>query len=78
TLAQMQETFGLSIEELNTYLRAYLDSLASGEKYKLSVANSLWFRDDESLVIEKDFLQKNADYYNASLYQSAFDKSTLE
>lgn len=78
TLAQMENVFGLSIPELNDYLHTYLESLPSGDKYKTSLANSIWFRDDESLTVEPNFLQTNADYYGASIYKAAFDDATLK
>ena len=78
TLAQMEETFGLTTEEMNRYLYAYARSLPQGEKYKLSLANAIWFRDREGLSFEEDFLQTNADWYDAGLYQAPFDDSTLK
>ena len=78
TLAQMEETFGLTTEELNWYLYAYTRNLPQGEKYKLSPANAIWFRDREDLFFEEDFLQTNADWYGAGLYRAPFDVSTLK
>lgn len=78
TLAQMEETFGLTTEEMNRYLYAYTRDLPQGEKYKLSPANAIWFRDREGLLIEEDFLQTNADWYDAGLYRAPFDDSTLK
>ena len=78
TLTQMQTVLGkdISIDELNEYLYYYVKKLPSGEKAKLSIANSIWFRD--GLTVEKDFLQKNADYYKAAAYKSDFDEQTVE
>lgn len=78
TLTQMEDVLGLSVEELNPYLYAYKEALASGNKYKLDIANSIWFKDDESLTVNPDFLQANADWYDAELYQAPFDNSTLK
>ena len=78
TLAQMEETFGLTAEEMNRYLYAYTGDLPQGEKYKLSPANAIWFRDREGLFFEEDFLQTNADWYDAGLYRAPFDDSTLK
>jgi serpin B len=78
TLAQMENVFGLSVPELNAYLHAYLKYLPSGDKYKVSVADSIWFKDDESLTVEPGFLQTNADYYDASIYKATFDDATLK
>ncbi len=80
TLAQMEEILGgtFKIDDLNKYLRGYSDSLTSTEKAKLSIANSIWFRDDEnSIQVNPDFLQTNADYFNADAYKVAFDDQTI-
>ncbi|HOL17231.1 MAG TPA: serpin family protein [Bacillota bacterium] len=81
TLAQMEEVLGrgMGIDELNEYLYSYARSLAGDDQSKLSIANSIWFRDDENrLTVEKEFLQKNADYYGAAAYKSAFDGQTIK
>ncbi len=78
TLAQMEETLGLSVDELNAYIYAYMESLPSGEEYKVNLANSIWFKDDETLTVEEDFLQRNADYYGAAAYKAPFNDTTLE
>lgn len=76
TLAQMEDVFGVSAEELNKYLHSYMESLSVGEKYKLTMANSIWLRDSLKNV-RQDFLQTNADYYGADIYRRAFDNVTL-
>lgn len=81
TKTQMEALLGgtKTIDTLNEYLYTYVKSLPSGEKSKLKIANSIWFRDDEyRLTIDRNFLQKNADYYGASVYKSAFDGQTLK
>ncbi len=78
TLAQMENIFGLSVGEINEYLSAYMKSLPAGDKYRLSLANSIWFRDDDRLSVNQKFLQLNADYYGASVYKAAFDEATLK
>ena len=77
TLSEMQETLGLTTDELNIYLYTYLNSLPQGEKYKLSVANSIWFNDDSLLTVNNDFLQENADYYGAEIYKTPFNTQTM-
>lgn len=77
TRAQMESVLGMTAEELNNYLYSYINSLPIKNKYKLKVANSIWYRDSEFFVPNRDFLQTNADYYGAQLYQSDFDSSTL-
>lgn len=81
TKAEMEKLLGgdIPLEELNEYLYTYINSLPSTEKYKLELANSIWFRDDaERLTVEKDFLQTNADYYGAQAYKEPFDQQTVK
>lgn len=68
----------LSLDELNKYLYSYVNGLPSDEAYKMRLANSIWFRNEENrLTVRQDFLQKNADYYGAAAFQSAFNDQTL-
>ncbi|MBR5264349.1 MAG: serpin family protein [Clostridia bacterium] len=78
TLAEMEKVLGgdLSLEQLNQYLSAYAESLPSTEKTKLLINNAIWFK--EGYPIYTDFLQTNANYYGADLYQAPFGIDTLE
>lgn len=76
TLAQMEQVLGMGTEELNSFMRAYLDLLPESKVYKLSLANSIWFKDDPRFQVEQSFLQTNADYYGANAYKAAFDEAT--
>lgn len=81
TLDEMEKLLGQGIPliELNAYLYSYSNSLPDENNSKLRIANSIWFRDDEGrLTVEKDFLQTNANYYNAAAYRSRFDETTLK
>ncbi len=76
TLTEMEQVLNADIQGLNDYLKAYTAYLPSSEKYKVSLANSIWFKDDESLTVNKDFLQTNKDYYNADIYKAPFNERT--
>ena len=76
TLAQMEQVLGMETEALNSFMRAYLDLLPESKVYKLSLANSIWFKDDPRFQVEQSFLQTNADYYGADAYKAAFDEAT--
>ncbi|MBQ7773643.1 MAG: serpin family protein, partial [Bacteroidales bacterium] len=77
TLRQMEEVLGLPREELNSYMYTYMSRLPQGEKYKLSMANSIWFADKNTFRVNQEFLQTNADYYGADIYKCNFDNSTV-
>ncbi len=78
TKTQMETVLGAPVSELNDYLCAYMRSLPESEKYKLSIANSIWFTDNTGFTVNKDFLHANADYYGADIYQAPFDASTCD
>ena len=76
TLAQMEQVLGMDVDNLNSYMLAYLDLLPETKDYKMSLANSIWFKDDPNFTVEQSFLQTNADYYGAGAYKAAFDEGT--
>ena len=76
TLAQMEQVLGMDVDNLNSYMLAYLDLLPEAKDYKMGLANSIWFKDDPDFTIEQRFLQTNADYYGAGAYKAAFDEGT--
>ena len=73
TRVQMMEVLG---EDLNEYLYAYQTSLPQGNKYKLNIANGIWFKDVESLQVKENFLTANQNYFNAALYKAPFNETT--
>ncbi len=76
TKAEIENAIGMSTNELNLFLYTYVNSLPQGEKYKLSVANSIWASD--TFHANEDFLQANKDYYDADIYKVPFNNSTLK
>lgn len=75
TKAQMMDVLG---DHLNEYLKAYQAALPQGEDYKLHIANGIWFRDEEFLTVQEDFLKTNQEYFNAGLYKAPFDDITCK
>ena len=76
TLAQMEAVLGMPIEELNKNLYAYTCDLYVGEDCKVSLADSIWYRDGDSFTVRKEFLQTCADWYEAQQYAAPFDETT--
>ena len=80
TLVQMEHLLcgSIPLKEMNEYLFSYVNRLPSENNAKLNIANSIWFRNNENrLHVERDFLQRNADYYGAAVYSAAFDDQTV-
>ncbi len=79
TRAQMENAFGMDVDQLNRSLYAYTSSLYRADDCKLSLADSIWFRDEENrLHVNEEFLQANADWYDAQIYAAPFDNTTLK
>ena len=79
TLAEMAKVLGTDIDTLNEYLYTLRTSQQNTADARLVSANSIWFRDDkERISVLPEFLQKNADYYGAASYASAFDQGTAD
>ncbi|HHU52957.1 MAG TPA: hypothetical protein GXZ43_02605 [Clostridiaceae bacterium] len=81
TLQQMTDTLHSDPATLNQYLYSY-DSLLKqqDETVKLNLANSIWFNKDEAddIQVKPEFLQMNADYYNAALRELKFDDTAKD
>lgn len=77
TLKQYEDAFGVSIEEINNLMAYMMSNLQNDENSKLSLANSIWIKDDDGLTVNKDFLQTNADFYGAGVFKSPFDEGTI-
>ncbi|MBQ3155277.1 MAG: serpin family protein [Clostridia bacterium] len=80
TLEEMQALLGgdIPLDELNAYLYEYVGSLPSSDKYKVELANSIWFREQNGFEVYESFLQTNADYYKSQAYAAPFDDTTVE
>ena len=76
TLAQMEAVLGMPIDELNKALYAYTSGLYTGKDCKVSVADSIWYRDGDSFSVREEFLQTCADWYEAQQYAAPFDETT--
>ncbi len=64
----------ITLDDLNIGLNDWMNSLMSKDRIaKLSITNSIWLR--EGYKANKDFLQRNADYYSAYIRSLNFSDS---
>lgn len=73
TRTQMEEILGGSVEQLN----GALTGLGQENDSPLYVANSIWFAEGGRITPNSDFLQINADYYGAGVFEAPFDQTTV-
>lgn len=77
TLKQMETTMGMPVPELSAWLSDYREALPRADKYKLNMANGIWFTEDKRFTVEPDFLKTNEKLFGAGVYRAPFDDSTL-
>lgn len=77
TRFQMEQTLGMPVDKLNEYLYSYIHHLPNEKDCQFHLANSIWLRDAKDFIVDDNFLKNNAKYYDAGIYQSAFDDQTL-
>lgn len=76
TLDQFKKLLGgsnFSIDQLNRFYYTMSSDLQNDKINKIHLANSIWYRQDESLKVKPDFLQTNADFFKAAAYKADFN-----
>lgn len=76
TRTQIEQALGMTVSQLNRCLLGYTSSLET-DNVKLALANSLWIDGALAGDVKSDFLQANADYYAAQVYETPMDDSTV-
>ncbi|MBO5164006.1 MAG: leucine-rich repeat protein [Ruminococcus sp.] len=77
TKTEMENVLGgMPMDTLNEYLYTQRVSQSDTENCSLKTANSIWARDGRIKVFP-EFLQKNADYYGADVFNAPFDDTTV-
>ncbi|NLB43130.1 MAG: hypothetical protein GX815_12930 [Clostridiales bacterium] len=75
-MAEALSAASMSPEEFNEACRDYISILRTmGEKTELSIANSVWYRNE--FPIAKDFLQTNANYFDATAQSLDFNDTSV-
>lgn len=77
TKTEMENVLGgMPIDTLNEYLYTQRVTQPNTDKCSLKTANSIWARDGR-IKVYPEFLQKNAGYYSADVFNAPFDETTV-
>ncbi len=76
TLAEMEELFGMGAEELRSFAYSYMYPKLNDPQ--LSIANSVWVNNMDGLRVNEEFLQNNAQYHKADVFEAEFGGKTVE
>lgn len=79
TLSQMEEVlFGYEdLEDINKKLSGLSDTLGQYEDVSWKMANSLWFREQEVIQLQDDYVRNMQKWYDGELYRAPFDSTTV-
>ena len=75
TRSQMEQLLSdgtLNVNSLNVGIRGLTERLQREGGAVMKIGNSIWFDGGESLSVNREFLQTNADYFGAQAYQADF------
>ncbi len=76
TRAQIEQALGMTVEQLDRCLYGYLEGLDT-QNVTLALANSIWLEDTIAEHIKSDFLKTNTDYFDAEIFSTPMDSSTI-
>lgn len=76
TLKEFEELFGMSAEELRSFAYSYMYPKLNDPQ--LSTANSLWINDSKNIKVNDEFLQNNAEFHRAEVFEAEFNGKTVE
>lgn len=78
TLKEIEDTIGVSAEDLNSWANTWIGMMnVSTEKTKVSIANSVWYRNDDTLLMKDSYLDTMKNVFNAEISGAPFDETTL-
>lgn len=74
TLTEMETVLGLSLDQLNAFLKEYTAGLQTSERFKMNLANSLWLNTDGtgSFVVNPEFVQTVREAESAQVFEREF------
>ena len=76
TLEEMETVLGGPMDTLNPAFYTMRSNMSTNDFVKLSTANSIWVKN--GYPVRSDFLQKNADFYDADAFAAPFNESTKD
>ena len=78
TLAQLDNLLGLTGEQRDAYMAAWIDALTKQESVDFSCADSVWVNNLFRENVLPEFLKRCADSYRAEVYAADMDDKTVD
>lgn len=77
TKEQIEEVLGISIEDLNAYIFAYMEDMSETEGNRFHMANSIWLTEDSRFTVREEFIHVMKEYFDADVYEKPFKQTTV-
>ena len=77
TLKEIEDAYGMNIEDFNNWYKNWYALTEVRGSGVLKLANSVWVRDDENLMVHEAFIDKIKEVYNAQIYEEPFNNATV-
>lgn len=69
---------GVDLSNINENANSMINRFTEEDESKVSIANSIWYRDETSLKVNNEFLEVNGQYYGSDIYKADFNsKDTI-
>lgn len=75
TLSEIENLLSDDAEAAGNNIYTFFNGLPTTSK--ISNINSMWVKNDDAFKVNDSFLQYNANFYNADVFKSPFDKTTV-
>ena len=74
TLSELEDVLGLNPGQMNSFAKEYMNQIPE----ELKIANSIWYTSHERFTVEDAFVNSLEGYFDAEVYEAAFDNGTCE
>lgn len=66
---------GVDLSNINENANSMINRFTEEDESKVSIANSIWYRDETSLKVNNEFLEVNGQYYGSDIYKADFNSN---
>ncbi len=78
TLKQFEQVFDLNLDDTNKLFGHYISNIKTNPDKIVNIANSIWFNNRFKADVDKDFLQRNANFYQPEIFKGPFNNKTKD
>ena len=73
TKAELETLLGMTVDDVNLYLKHVNDRYTKGIEAMFKTANSIWLNNGLGINLKKDYINKIDEFYGSCVYEDSFD-----